>query len=170
MELVMKYLLLVCALAFPAVSMADDEAGFFLGAGAAANVWDDCNDCDADGYGLQAGYYFNNIVGVDVKVVNTEFEYDSDLENEVTYYGVNIGHTFNTSWVRFYGKAGYLKLKEKDAYFGDSFSDSSVALGLGAMFTPFGHQSGLYFIVESVTADIFDETMGLGHVGLGYQF
>lgn len=166
----MKYLLLACALILSPFSFADDERGWFFGAGLAGVVIDDCDSCDADGYGFEVGYNVNEFVGIEAKYANTEFEYDSDFEQTITYVGVNVGHTFNTSWVRFYGKLGHLKLEEEDVYYKDKWSDSGFAHGIGAMFTPFAPQSGFYFKVDFIVAEIFEDDIGYGQIGAGFQF
>lgn len=166
----MKYLLLAGVLVLSPFSLADNEHGLFVGAGLAVTVIDDCSRCDADGYGFEVGYNINKFVGVEARRAKTEFEYDSDIENNLTYFGVNVGHTFNTSWVRFYGKLGHLKVKEEDAWFNESWSDSGFAHGVGAMFTPFAPQNGFYFKVDLIVSDIFDDDMGYGQVGVGFQF
>lgn len=167
----MKYLLILSLSFFTNFAIADNESGFYLGAGSAATINDDCGDfCDSDGYAFEAGHYFNKIVGIEVKVAKTEFDADPDFEMEMSYIGANIGHTFNTSWVRFYGKVGYLRAKEIDTYFNESVSDSNLALGIGVTFTPVAHQSGFYIKVESMASEFLSDNVGFAHIGIGYQF
>lgn len=167
----MKYALVLTLSLFASFAIADDEHGFYLGGGAAATVIDDCgNYCDSEGYALEVGYYFNKIVGIEAKIAKTEFDADPDVETEISYVGANIGHTFNTSWVRFYGKIGHFRAEETDNYYNESFSDSNLALGIGVTFTPFEHQSGFYVKLESMAAEFLDEDIGFAHVGVGFQF
>lgn len=159
------------ALSGAAMAQVDDEKGFFIGAGAAATANDDCGSwCDTTGYAVEAGYFFNKIVGVEAKIGNTEFEEDSYIEDDLTYFGANIGHTFNSSWVRLYGKVGYLDVEQTDSYSDETMSDSALALGIGVSFTPAGHQNGLYIKLESMTSEVFDDTTGYGQLSVGYQF
>lgn len=77
---------------------------------------------------------------------------------------------FNTSWVRLYGKIGYLDVEQTDSDYNEPISDSAVAYGIGVSFTPFGHQSGLYIKLESMSSEVFDDTVGYGQLAVGYQF
>lgn len=167
----MKYALILTLALFANFASADDDFGFYLGGGSAITINDDCGDfCDSDGYVLEAGYYFNSIVGIEAKLAKTEFDSDPDLETEISYVGVNIGHTFNTSWVRFYGKIGHFRAKETDNYYNDSVSDSNLALGIGVTFTPFEHLSGFYIKAESMASEFLTDDVGFAHIGVGYQF
>jgi opacity protein-like surface antigen len=165
-----KHLIALCLLTIPSVSMAENESGAFVGIGRAVTVNDDCSQCDTSGTGFEAGYYFNKIVALEAKIASTEFDEDSDLETDLKYIGANIGHTFNTSWIRFYGKVGAVSVKQTDNYWNESDSESSLALGIGVSFTPFAHQSGVYFKLESMSAEVFDDTIGYGQLSVGYQF
>nr|WP_324258288.1 porin family protein [Cellvibrio fontiphilus] len=165
-----KTAIALCLLAAPCFAMAADDRGAYLGLSKVATVNDDCSWCDTSGTGFEAGFYFNKIVGIEAKFADTEFDDDSSVDAEFKYFGANIGHTFNTSWVRFYGKAGAVSVTQKDSYWDESETDESLALGVGVTFTPFAHQSGVYFKIESLAAEVFDDSIGYSQLTIGYQF
>ncbi len=166
-----KPLLLLCALAATSSATAMDNQGFFVGAGRAVTVNDDCGDfCDTRGSMIEAGYYFNEIVGLDLKYAKTKMREDEDIRIESTYVGVNLGHTFNTSWVRLYGKAGIYNATEEDRYWDERISDSDLALGIGVTFYPIKHQSTLYLKLESIASEFEGDEVGFAQFSLGYQF
>jgi|GEM_PF-6870597 hypothetical protein len=166
-----KLLFVICTLAATTSAVAQDNQGFFVGVGRAVTVNDDCGDfCDTRGSVLEAGYYFNEIVGLDLKYAKTKMREDNDIRLESTYAGVNLGHTFNTSWVRFYGKAGFFRLEEEDRLWGEKISDNDLALGIGATFYPIKHQSTLYIKVESLVFEFEGDDIGFAQFSLGYQF
>lgn len=166
-----KFLPIILASSISATCLANDEQGFFVGGGLAVTINDDCGSyCDSTGAVVEGGYFFNKIVGVDVKFARTEYDDDDDLTVDSSYVGVNLGHTFNTSWVRLYAKLGYYNAKLKDDYFGDSLSDSNPAIGIGVMITPVSHQSNFYIRLESIASEFKDTDVGFGQLTVGYQF
>jgi hypothetical protein len=165
-----KTAIALCLLAIPSLSMAQDDRGAYVGLSKVVTVNNDCSECDTSGTGFEAGFYFNKIVGVEAKFADTEFDEDSSIDAEFKYFGANIGHTFNTSWVRFYGKAGAVSVNQTDGYWDESETDESLALGVGVTFTPFAHQSGVYFKIESLAAEVFSNTIGYSQLTIGYQF
>lgn len=165
----MKKALLLSSLILVAPFAFANEQGFFVGGGAATTSTDGCgSECDSDGIVVEGGYYFNNIVGVEAKYSRTEFDHDSEVKGDIFYAGANVGHTFNSSWIRLYGKAGYSYTKEKG--YGDSYSDSNFAYGLGVSVTPFAHQSHVYFKVEAITMEFEDSDFDFLQLSVGYQF
>lgn len=180
-----KSIAALCLIAVPTLALANDDQGLFLGAGHAITLSIDCGtDCDSSGYAVEAGYNFNKIFAIEVKQSSTEYDEYEDDEIELTYVGVNIGHTFNSSWVRLYGKIGYVKAEDTETYYdteynngsyeyisvSESYSDNGAAFGIGISFTPFAHQKGLYIKLESMSAQLFEDTMGYGQLAIGYQF
>ncbi len=166
-----KILCLLCLMLAGTTALAQDDKGFFIGAGRAVTINDDCGSwCDASGSMIEAGYYFNEIVGIDAKFARTRFRKDSDMRVESSYVGANIGHTFNTSWVRFYGKVGVYHASEEDRYWDERESDTDLALGIGVSFYPIKHQSTLYLKLESLASEFNGDLVGFGQFSLGYQF
>lgn len=182
-----KHLIALCLVAVPSIAMAQNEhndRGAFIGAAKVSTINIDCDSCDTTGTAFEGGYYFNKIVGIEAKFGDSEGDSDLGIDAEFKYFGANIGHTFNTSWVRFYGKAGIVSMETTETdysydyingdYYYESYentaSDTSLALGIGVTFTPFAHQSGVYFKLESLSASILDSTIGLAQLSIGYQF
>jgi len=180
-----KSILAFCLVFLPMVALADDDKGAFVGAGAAVTLGGDCgSDCDTSGYVLEAGYNFNKIIGIEVKRSVTDYEHYEGDELELSYIGLNIGHTFNSSWIRFYGKIGYVNAKDSETsylkdYFngeytyytdGESYSDKGPAFGLGVSFIPFAHQRGFYIKLETMNSQLFENSIGYGQLTVGYQF
>lgn len=166
-----RTLVILFVSALSVMASADDERGVFFGGGVASTINDDCGSyCDTTGYAIEGGYQFNKIIGVEAKLATLEYDSDSYVEDELVYLGLNLGHTFNTSWVRIYGKLGHVRVDETDSYYDENYTDSSFALGLGILVTPFAHQSGLYFKLESMSAEMFDSTIGYGQLGVGFHF
>lgn len=166
-----KLLPLLLAAGVSATCLAHDEQGFYVGGGIAATVVDDCGSyCDSKGALIEGGYFFNKIVGIDAKFARTERDKDDDITTDSTYLGVNVGHTFNTSWVRLYAKAGYYHSKIKYEYYRESVSDSNPALGIGVVITPLSHQSNLYIRLESIASEFRNADVGFANLTVGYQF
>lgn len=169
----MKKLITISLLSLLAsCAFAEDDQGLFFGGGSAVTANNNCSQCDSSGYAIEAGYNFNKVFGVEAKFSNTEWEhnYYSDREYRLTYIGANIGHTFNSSWTRLYAKVGYTSVKNIRNDENESELDTSEAFGLGISLTPFAHQRGFYIKLESIRAEIFNDTISYGQLGAGFQF
>lgn len=163
--------LLLATTTFSATCWANNEQGFYVGGGIAATAVDHCGSyCDSEGAVVEGGYFFNKIVGIDAKFARTERDNDDDVTTDNTYLGVNVGHTFNTSWIRLYAKAGYYHSKIKYEYYGESVSDSNPAFGVGVVVTPLSYQSNLYIRLESIGSEFRDSDVGFAQLTVGYQF
>lgn len=156
---------------FSTVCLANNEQGFYVGGGVAVTTMEHCGSaCDSKGAVIEGGYFFNKIVGIDAKFARTERDDDEDVTTDNTYLGVNVGHTFNTSWVRLYAKAGYYHSKIKYEYYSESISDSNPALGIGVVVTPLSYQSNLYIRLESIASEFRDRDVAFAQLTIGYQF
>ncbi len=165
----------------PMVALANPESGFVVGGGAFSASNSSCTDCDYTGEYIELGFDFNDIVGIEGKMVSGENDESTDLT--INYFGVNVGHDFNTNWFRLYGKAGYAHIQEEvqrlicyesgvcyNTYY-DADTNSGLTAGVGARFSLFGKADGLYIKIESNAVSFADASTGAAlSLGLGYRF
>lgn len=111
---------------------------------------------------------FNRTFGIDAKVIRTTYDNMSG-DIDALYAGVNVGHTFNTRWLRVYGKVGFTSATEKEAGYED-YSDSNAVIGVGGRITPWGDQSRVYFKFEIMSSSLGDSDIGIAVGTLGYKF
>lgn len=133
-------------------SHAEDVKGFSVGAGYVEARTLYYGHIDNGGL-FEAGYDFNELYSIDTKIVRTGGD-----DFKLNFLGVNIGHTFNSSWIRVYGKVGVADITAKDphkTYSNDEEYENSkpnrrsiFSLGAGVRFTPFSEQFGVYAKVE----------------------
>lgn len=178
---IVPVLLGVLSLSLQAEGQESSDNGFLIGGGvfSAANSSCDYSDCAYSGQYGEIGYDFNNVFGIEAKYVVGEN--DSDIDLTVSYFGLNIGHDFNTEWFRLYGKVGYANIKEEESgesfcnnywcYYPQSYSSSGATFGIGTRFTFSGKASGLYLKLESLAVAFENDTVGAAFAaGLGYRF
>jgi hypothetical protein len=148
-------LITICLILCPFISTAshaEDVRGLFVGAGYIESRTLYYGHIDNGGL-VEAGYDFNELYSIDTKIVRTGGD-----DFKLNFIGVNIGHTFNSSWIRVYGKVGVADITAKGphkTYVNDEEYENSkpgkrstIALGAGVRFTPFSEQSGAYAKLE----------------------
>jgi len=148
-------------------AQAQDNRGFYLGAAYVVTINDDCSFCDTSGIGFEAGYDINNLLSVEVRKAENEYD-DFSADLSLTYFGINVGHNFNTEWFRLYTKIGYIDAEaSEDGY---SESDSDTALGIGVRFSPQGGQKGLQLKVETLRSELWGSYDTTVYAGVAYKF
>lgn len=145
-----------------------DAKGFSIGAGGVITTTSDCSRCDTSGGVLEAGVDFNRFFGIDAKIIRTTYD-DTSGDIDALYAGVNIGHTFNTRWLKVYAKVGFTSIKEKVPGYQD-YSDDNAVVGVGGRITPWGDQSRVYFKFEVMASSLGDNDIGIAIGTLGYKF
>lgn len=157
--------LLLSALSAPTWA---DAKGFSIGAGGVTTTTSGCSGCDTSGAVIEAGMDFNRIFGLDAKIIRTTYD-DMSGDIDAVYAGVNVGHTFNTRWLRLYGKVGFTSVTETVPGHED-YSDNNAVVGVGGRITPWGDQSRVYFKFELMSSSIGDNDIGIAVGTLGYKF
>ncbi len=118
---------ILCALVAPA--QADDDTGFYIGAGYAATDVDDDNFDDSIGQlGLRGGYMFTDNIGIDFTGYITNDKDSGNVNNEVGIGAISaIGSVPLGEYFDFYGKLGAARVVAKSTI-GDStyYDDSST--------------------------------------------
>lgn len=152
-----------------------DTAGFYLGAGGVGTENDDCSSCDGEGLGLELGYDFNNIIGLEFKYAETDFDNYPAYTLDFNYYGANIGYDFDTPIFNLYAKLGLMDLVEEGPH--HYIDELNPAFGLGVRFTPFGDQDQFYIKLEGLMTELArdeddpaHDDLSFGYLGVGYKF
>lgn len=118
---------ILCALVMPA--HADDDAGFYIGAGYAATDVNDDNFDDSIGQlGLRGGYMFTNNIGIDLTGYMTNDSDNGNVNAEVGMWALSgIGSVPLGEYFDLYGKLGAARVVTKSTI-GDSvfYDDSST--------------------------------------------
>ncbi len=158
-------------------ALANDQQGIYLGGGY-MEILDGPSGFTSKGSAIEVGYDFNKGFGIEAMHSKTS-DYYTDYS--VNYVGLNLGHTFNTSWVKAYGKFGYAQRTTNQTfrYYGTDHEyhqgktiriESSITLGVGIRFTPFKKQKGLYVDINRIGAVISGEGASATMLGLGFKF
>jgi hypothetical protein len=137
-----------------------------------------CNKCDFSGKFVKGTYALDDTFEFELKYAEGENDFSYANEMDITYLGVDFGHSFNIDWFKLFGKLGYSKANY-DIGYGcsytncsvDSRSKSAIAYGIGARFYLPGVASSLYVDVEwqSIGIDYTDLNEPI-FISLGYRF
>ncbi len=171
----------------PAVSMAGDAAGFYLGAGiGSADIDDDgwssgTLDAKDNSYRLFAGYRFNRVVGVELsyqdygKISNGYYELAPSSVGVVA----NLGYSFDNG-LRPFGNIGFaaLSMDQNQPVLQDD-STTSVRVGFGVEYQPaglkglalrLGYEADAVVIEEAYSNREYDLVLDSFYLAAGYQF
>ncbi len=171
-KLLLSALMVAISSAAHANILVRDTAGFYLGAGLVGTDNDGCANCDSDGLSLELGYDFNNMIGLEFKYAETDYDHYPRFDLDFNYYGVNFGYDFGTPFLNLYAKLGLMDLVERGP--GHYVDEFNPAYGVGLRFTPFGDQNQFYIKLEGLMTTLddgeFDDDLSIGYLGLGYKF
>lgn len=117
---------ILCA-TIPMAHAADDDTGFYLGAGwALTDVNDDNFDESIDQLGLRAGYMFTDNFGIDLTSVLQGDTVTDNITGEVSILGLSgIASLPLGDYFDLYGKLGAAQVKAKIFTDEDLYSDNS---------------------------------------------
>lgn len=115
----------LCAFVLPV--QADDDTGFYIGAGYAATDYNDDNFDDSVGQlGLRGGYMFTDNIGIDLTSALTADDSSGNVDAEVGVFAVSgIGSVPLGEYFDLYGKLGAARVKTSTTIGDTVFSDES---------------------------------------------
>jgi len=165
---------------------ATDFSGFRLGGGFSSTsleVEDDSgyttyDDDYGNGFKIESGYDFNQIVGVNVSYeTNNETINNWDIKGESFKLAADIGYAFpvNQVFLKPYGKIGFVSYSEEESYgyYQIETDDSSVFVGIGLRFQSNHFYADLSldtYTLDNYDGDDYDLTFVQTALTAGYKF